>query len=72
MAIVIKRGKGETKDEIIGKFRRVMIEEDIVEEVKARTGYIKPSAKRYAIKKVTAWRDKCRRKAGKSRNYVAK
>ncbi|MBU1117423.1 30S ribosomal protein S21 [Patescibacteria group bacterium] len=71
MAIVVKRKKGESKDDIIGKFRRLCIEEDITEEVRKRTAYAKPSIGRYEKKKVILWREKCRKKAKNSRKYVA-
>lgn len=67
MPIIVKKKKGETKDDILGKFRRLVMEEDITEEVKKRTAYSKPSEERYAKKKVIIWRDKCRRRAKHSR-----
>jgi len=48
MAIIVKRKKGESKDDIIGKFRRLSMEEDIAEEVRKRAAYEKPSIGRYA------------------------
>ena len=39
MALIVKRNKGESKDDIIGKFRRLSLEEDITEEVKKRAAY---------------------------------
>lgn len=72
MAIVVKKNKGETKDDIIGKFRRLCLEEDITEEIKKRVAYSKPSELRYAIKKVVLWREKCRRRSKKMRIHVAK
>lgn len=71
MSIIVKRKKGESKDDIIGKFRRLCMEEDIAEEVRKRAAYEKPSEIRYAQKKVILWREKCRKRAKKSRNYVA-
>lgn len=71
MAIVVKRKKGESKDDIIGKFRRLCLEEDITEEVRKRASYAKPSIGRYAKKKIILWREKCRKRAKKSRKYVA-
>lgn len=68
MPIVVKKSKGETKDDIIGKFRRLVVEEDITEEVRKRSAYVKPSVKRYAKKKVILWREKCRRRYKKRRN----
>lgn len=71
MPIVVKRKKGESKDDIIGKFRRLCLEEDITEEVRKRSAYSKPSEGRYAKKKIILWREKCRKRAKKSRNYAA-
>ena len=68
MPIIVKKKKGETKDDVIGKFRRLVFEEDITEEVKKRTAYSKPSVERYAKKKVIIWREKCRRRAKKRRH----
>ena len=67
MAIVVKRKKGESKDDLIGKFRRLILEEEIGEEIKKKTAYTKPSAERYAKKKINIWRKKCRKRAKKSR-----
>ncbi|HOR02035.1 MAG TPA: 30S ribosomal protein S21 [Candidatus Woesebacteria bacterium] len=72
MPIVVEKKKGESKDDIIGKFRRLYLEEDITEEVRKRTAYVKPSEKRYAKKKIIAWRDKCRRRSKSSRRYNVK
>lgn len=69
MPIIVKKTKGESKDDIIGKFRRLCMEEDITDEVRKRTAYVKPSEKRYALKKIIVWRDKCRRKAKTSRRH---
>ena len=52
MAIIVKRKKGESKDDIIGKFRRLCLEEDITEEVRKRAANAKPSIGRYAKKKI--------------------
>ena len=70
MPIIVKKKKGESKDDVIGKFRRLVMEEDITEEVRKRTAYTKPSEERYAKKKVILWREKCRRRAKKSRNHA--
>ena len=37
MPIIVEKKKGESKDDIIGKFRRLCLEEDITEEVRKRT-----------------------------------
>ncbi len=70
MAIVVKKNKGENKDDLIGKFRRLFLEEDITEEYKKKTAYYKPSEERYAKKKVMIWRDKCRRRSKRMRKYA--
>ena len=67
MAIIVIKQKGETKDDIIGKFRRMCMEEDVTEEIRKRSAYTSPSAKRYAKKKVIIWREKCRKRAKKRR-----
>ena len=72
MPIIVKKKKGESKDDLIGKFRRLCLEEDITEEVRKRTAYVKPSEIRYAKKKIIVWRDKCRRKAKSSRKHDSK
>lgn len=72
MPIIVKKKKGESKDDIIGKFRRLCLEEDITEEVRKKTSYVKPSEERYAKKKIIVWRDKCRRKAKNSRKHDAR
>ena len=67
MPIIVKKNKGDTKDDVIGKFRRLAMEEDIVEEVRKRSAYAKPAEERYAKKKIILWREKCRRRAKKRR-----
>jgi ribosomal protein S21 len=67
LPIIVKKNKNESKDDIIGKFRRLTLEEEIVDEVKERVAYVKPSAARYAKKKVNIWRKKCRKKAKNAR-----
>lgn len=70
MPIVVIKNKGESKDDVIGKFRRLSLEEDVTEEVRKRSSYVKPSEERYAQKKVIIWRDKCRRRSKSSRRYA--
>ena len=70
MPIIVKKKKGESKDDIIGKFRRLCLEEDITEEVKKRVAYSKPSEQRYAKKKIIIHRQKCRRRAKRRRNVT--
>lgn len=70
MPIVVYRKKNESKDDLIGKFRRISLEEEITEEVKNRTSYKKPSEERYAKKKINIWRKKCRRRSKKLRIHA--
>lgn len=70
MPLVVKKSKGEDKDDVIGKFRRLFLEEDITEEVKRRSAYSKPSELRYAKKKIAIWQKKRRRRAKKRRKNV--
>ena len=70
MALIVVRKKGETKDDLIGRFRRLSLEKDVSEEIKERTAYRKPSERRYAKKKIILWREKCRRRAKQSRRYA--
>jgi len=67
MPIIVKKKKGESKDDVIGKFRRLSMEDDIAEEVRKRSAYTKPAEARYAKKKIILWREKCRRRAKKRR-----
>ncbi|MBU3935513.1 hypothetical protein KJ909_02460 [Patescibacteria group bacterium] len=70
MPIIVKKKKGESKDDVIGKFRRLCLEEDITEEVKKRAAYSKPSEIRYAKKKVFIHQKKCRRRAKRRKNVT--
>lgn len=64
MPIVVKLKKGKSKDDLIGEFRRICMEEEIKEQVEKRVAYEKPSQKRYQIKKMKIKLDrKARRRA---------
>ena len=41
--VVVKKEKGETKDSLFRRFTKLFLEENIVEEVKKRIFYRKPS-----------------------------
>ncbi len=72
MSMVIAKSKTMgSKDDLIGAFRRLTMEESIVDTVKSRIAYKKPSEKRYELLKVAIWRKKCRRRSKKSRLHVA-
>ncbi len=51
MALTVKRKKDESKEEMIARFRKLFIEEGIIEKFKEKTVYTKPSRKRYIEKK---------------------
>jgi len=52
MPIVVKKQRGETKNDLINRFRRLFIEEEILEEIRERArGYVKKARKRYERKK---------------------
>lgn len=51
MPIIVKKQKGETKEDLISRFRRLFIEEEIIEEIKKRVEYVKKSRRRYEKKK---------------------
>jgi ribosomal protein S21 len=67
MPIVVSKGKTGSKEDVIGTFRRLTMEEGIVDELRERVSHKKPSEKRYARLKVAIWRKKCRRRSKKSR-----
>jgi ribosomal protein S21 len=51
MAIVVKKKKGESKVELINRFRKIFLEEGIIDQVKEKVHYVKPSRKRYERRK---------------------
>lgn len=51
MAIVVKRKKNESKGELINRFRRIFMEEGIIDIVREKVHYEKPSRKRYKRQK---------------------
>ena len=63
MPITVKKKKGETNDDMISKFRKVSIEDNVsvVEEVRSRVSYISPSERRQVKKKLKKWRNQLRR-----------
>lgn len=61
MPIVVKKQKGETKEDLLSRFRYLAVDEGIVEEVKDRKEHVKGARKRYEKKKA---REKNRRQKG--------
>ena len=41
--VVIKKKKGESKESVFRKFTRAFIDEEIVDEIRERMYYVKPS-----------------------------
>lgn len=41
--VLVRKKKGESKDSAFRKFTRAFIEEEIVDEVRSRMHYVKPS-----------------------------
>lgn len=64
MAIIVKKERGEKKEDVIARFRRIFTDEGILDEMRERKQFVKASRKRYEKKK--AQRQK--RKDGKQ-NY---
>lgn len=63
MAITVKRKKGESNDDMIAKFRKLSLEDNVsvVEEARARVAYISPSERKRAKNKLRVWRNQLRR-----------
>lgn len=53
MTIVVRKKAGETDDRLIGAFKKKVLFEKLVEEVKERTFYTKPSRAKYMKKRET-------------------
>lgn len=47
MATFVKKQPGQTEDQLIAQFRKKILAEDIIGELKKREFYIKPSRARY-------------------------
>lgn len=44
--VVVKRKKGESEDRLIARFRKLVLEEGIIDEYRDRERYKKPSERR--------------------------
>lgn len=51
MPIVVKKQKGEKKEDVLARFRRLFIDEGILDEIKERVEFVKGARKRYEKKK---------------------
>jgi len=51
MSIIVQRKKGETKGELISRFRKLFLDAGIMDKIREKTAYMKPSRRRYEKKK---------------------
>ena len=51
MPIIVRKKQGESKEELINRFRKLFLEEGIIEKVREKVAYVKPSRRRYEKKK---------------------
>jgi len=51
MATFVKKQPGQTEDQLIAQFRKKVLNEEIIDEIKRREFYLKPSRERYERKK---------------------
>lgn len=47
MATVVRKKPGQSEDSLIAQFRKKILNEEVIEEIKEREFYLKPSRKRY-------------------------
>ena len=47
MATIVKKQLGQTEDQLIAQFRKKVLNDDILGELKKREFYVKPSRARY-------------------------
>jgi len=51
MATIVKKRPGQSEDSLIAQFRKKILNEEVLEEMKEREFYLKPSRKRYEREK---------------------
>ena len=51
MAVVVNKQQGESKNELINRFRKLFSEEGIMDIIRKKVRYIKPARRRYERKK---------------------
>ena len=51
MTLTVQKKKGESKEELISRFRKLFLEAGIMDKIKEKTAYVKPSRRRYEKKK---------------------
>lgn len=51
MATIVRKKPGQSEDSLIAQFRKKILNEEVLEEMKEREFYLKPSRKRYEREK---------------------
>ncbi len=54
MSITVSKKSGESKEELISRFRKLFLEAGIMDKVREKVAYISPSRRRYEQKKAKA------------------
>lgn len=67
MSITVQKKKGESKQELISRFRKMILEAGIIEKIKEKVAYKKPSRSRYELRKKR--REALRQKRSYGRAY---
>jgi len=52
MATIVKKQPGQSDDQLIAQFRKKVLADDIINELKKREFYVKPSRARYEKMKI--------------------
>ena len=52
MATVVRKKSGQSDDSLIAQFRKKILNEDVIGEIKQREYYTKPSRKKYEREKI--------------------
>ena len=52
MATVVRKQPGQSDDSLVAQFRKKVLNEDIIGEIKSREFYVKPSRKKYEREKI--------------------
>ncbi len=52
MATVVRKQPGQSDDSLVAQFRKKVLNEDIIGEIKKREYYVKPSRQKYEREKI--------------------
>lgn len=52
MATVVRKQPGQSDDSLVAQFRKKVLNEDIIGEIKSREYYVKPSREKYEREKI--------------------